>query len=121
MSNYRKIYECRCKIKIPKDYEIHHINLNHNDNNIMNLVMLPKKLHSKYHIYLNLLNNRYSIVTKLQSVIENGNGINEYIITEQYKAEKKFIKIWYECQKWVDYRNYLLGIMDNIHKIHIGK
>ena len=42
---YRKQYEELCNIKIPKGYEIHHINLNHEDNRIENLVMLPKKLH----------------------------------------------------------------------------
>ena len=36
-TNYRKQYEKLCKIKIPKGYEIHHINLNHEDNKIENL------------------------------------------------------------------------------------
>ena len=36
IKNYRKQYEKLCNIKIPKSYEIHHINLNHEDNKIEN-------------------------------------------------------------------------------------
>ena len=44
---------------------------------------------------------------------------NNYIITEQHKLEKEFISIWYECQKYVDYRDYLLGFIPNIHNIEV--
>lgn len=120
MKKYKKIYEDACKIKIPKDYDIHHIDFNHKNNDIMNLVMLPRKLHSKYHQLLNQLCPKYEIVTKLQSVIESGNAINNYIMYNQHDIEKQFIEVWYECQKWLDYRNYLLGIMNNVHNINIG-
>ena len=87
----------------------------------MNLVMLPKKLHNQYHkILLELQKPKYEIVTKVQSCIDSGNLINEYIATEQHKLEEKFIKIWYECQIYVDYRNYLLGLMPNIHGINLS-
>lgn len=119
MKSYRKKYEEECNIKIPKDYDIHHIDLNHKNNDIMNLVMLPKKLHNKYHSLLGQINNEYKLIKNLQSVIEKGNGINDYIVNEQHNNEKNFVKVWYECQKWVDYRNYLLGIMNNIHNIDI--
>ena len=120
MKDYRKIYQNECNIIIPKGYEIHHIDFNRENNEIMNLVMLPKKLHSEYHrTLLELQNSRYEIIIKVQSVIDSGNLINEYIATNQHELENKFIKIWYECQKYVDYRNYLLGLMPNIHEIEL--
>jgi len=35
-NNYRKIYEQHHGIKIPKGYHIHHIDGNHNNNEILN-------------------------------------------------------------------------------------
>lgn len=120
MENYRKIYEKYCKIKIPKNYEIHHIDMNRENNDIFNLVMLPKKLHCDYHKYLQKIETeKYEIVKKLQSFYKSGNMINNYIITEQHKIEKQFVSIWYECQKYVDYRDYLLGFIPNIHNIEV--
>lgn len=37
-----------------KQYVVHHINHNREDNRIHNLILLPKKLHSRYHTLLNL-------------------------------------------------------------------
>ncbi len=51
--NYRKFYEEQLNIKIPKDFDIHHIDYNHSNNDITNLVALPKDLHHKLHEYYN--------------------------------------------------------------------
>jgi hypothetical protein len=37
-----------------KEFAVHHINHNREDNRVNNLILLPKKLHSKYHTLLNL-------------------------------------------------------------------
>ena len=50
--NYRRIYEEYYGIKIPEGFIIHHIDSNRDNNNISNLLMLPKTLHSRYHFYL---------------------------------------------------------------------
>ena len=67
MTNYRKIYEKAVGEKIEEGYEIHHIDFDRNNNNILNLVALPKCIHREYHTLLlkikrNLLYN---------SIIEN--------------------------------------------------
>lgn len=49
-SDYRKLYEQEHKVKVPKSYEIHHIDFNHDNNDILNLVALPKKLHKELHM-----------------------------------------------------------------------
>ena len=53
LKNYREKYKRYYGIEFGKDYEIHHIDLNHDNNDIDNLVLLPKELHRKYHFYLN--------------------------------------------------------------------
>tara|TARA_R100000458_G_C8046574_1_gene95603 strand:- start:291 stop:497 length:207 start_codon:yes stop_codon:yes gene_type:complete len=46
--NYRKLYENN-NGKIPKDWEVHHIDFNHNNNNIDNLIAVPKMVHIVIH------------------------------------------------------------------------
>jgi hypothetical protein len=50
--NYRKFYEEKTGKKIPKDFDVHHIDLNRENNEIENLVAIPKHLHKKYHSLL---------------------------------------------------------------------
>ena len=120
MANYRKIYEKSCGIKIPKDYEIHHIDMNRENNDISNLVMLPKDLHQEYHKRLNQASDPTQLLFKVVGILEPGNMINNYIITYQHEKEREFVEIWYICQQYVDYRDYLLGKIPNIHNIKIG-
>lgn len=112
IKNYRKLYENKLHIKIPKTYEIHHIDFDRKNNNIMNLVALPKKLHNKYHTLLRRYEGlRYKVQTKLQSGIEPGIAVNEYIKLNDLKIIEEFIDVWYECQHYVLYRDQLLGIL----------
>lgn len=112
--NYIKIYENETGHKIPNNFHIHHIDLNHNNNDITNLVMLPKELHIKYHSYLSNLPKDLNLRTELTSIISGGNGYNRKIL----KDLLYFVDIWEECCRWVDYRDYLLGKIPNVH--HIG-
>lgn len=48
IKNYRKIFEQNV-CNIPKGWDIHHINLNHQDNEIKNLIAIPKKMHTEFH------------------------------------------------------------------------
>ncbi len=47
--NYRKRYGVYLGIKIPTDFDVHHIDNNPNNNNFKNLVAIPKELHVRYH------------------------------------------------------------------------
>lgn len=116
MEDYRKIYESQCNIKIPKGYVIHHIDFDRTNNHIRNLVMLPKDLHREYHETNNLV-SLIDIHLELTSVIDKGNGINSY---SKYIIDK-FTSIYEECCKYVDYRDYLLGLIPNIHRMNIGE
>lgn len=47
--DYRKLYEENYGITIPSSYDIHHIDLNHDNNSLDNLLMIPHELHMRLH------------------------------------------------------------------------
>ena len=51
MENYKKVFKEATGIKYwdSKKYEIHHIDRDRENNNIRNLLLVPKKLHTKIH------------------------------------------------------------------------
>lgn len=51
MKNYREKYKRHYGIDFGKEYAIHHIDGNRENNEIENLLLLPMALHSKYHTY----------------------------------------------------------------------
>lgn len=102
IKNYRKIYEKYFDIKIPKDYEIHHIDFNHENNDIDNLIMLPRELHQSYHkaIYeLNGLKNGHLATIDGRINIHGGSFLAEEMIN--------FCNILLEIDKWVLHRENL--------------
>jgi len=46
--NYRNLYEKHYG-KIPNNWDIHHIDFNHNNNDIKNLIAVPKLVHMVIH------------------------------------------------------------------------
>ena len=56
MTDYRKLYEKYYHIGWDrKKYEIHHKDRNRENNEINNLVLLPKKLHKEYHRLISIV------------------------------------------------------------------
>ena len=49
MNNYRKIYKEYYNCKIPKGWQVHHIDWDSKNNNPLNLICIPRKLHSLVH------------------------------------------------------------------------
>lgn len=47
--DYRKLYKSYYKIEFGSEFEIHHIDGNHSNNEIRNLLLLPQKLHDQLH------------------------------------------------------------------------
>jgi hypothetical protein len=114
--NYRLLYEKVLDIKIPKGYVIHHIDLNRENNNFKNLVMLPQDLHTKYHAALEKFNRiKKDCAFEIELMSINGVGHNEYLMS----CYKEFNEIYKMCCLWVDYKNYMLGIIPNIHNIEV--
>lgn len=47
--HYRKYYEQYLQIKLDRKFVVHHIDSNRSNNDILNLVAIPTKLHVNYH------------------------------------------------------------------------
>ena len=114
MSEYKKIYENYYKIKIEKGVDIHHIDGNIKNNNIDNLICLPKKFHKCLHNWVGLI-SREAIEVLLKwynGAIEKGYKYSHralgYYMTVKYK---KLIKINPETEK--QRRKYLKDLKNN--------
>lgn len=82
--NYRKVYKSETGIVWDtKKYDVHHIDENRRNNNIGNLVLLPKKIHKQYHYFSSLMLARY-----------NFNILSNYFFPNDYEC--------YEIQKYID-------------------
>lgn len=114
MENYRNYFKEYYNIDFSDDYEIHHIDLNHNNNNIDNLMILPKKLHNLYHLFLYYYNNAPELVTTI-----TGNNVSNQNYTQNILMN--LLEIIFECNKWYDYKMYLDGKIPNIHGIEVMK
>ena len=92
--NYRKLYEEYHDLKIPKDWDIHHIDADRENNKINNLIMLPSKLHQALHNHIGLLPKR----------------------------QLKILRRWYK-QKAIYYTPYFLGkeIREIVNSMNLPK
>ena len=74
-----------------KDFVVHHVNHNREDNNINNLLLLPRKLHAKYHFLLrHVQTSRYSLTSK--SI--NPESVNTDMVFELVEVRKDIIDIF---------------------------
>lgn len=94
--NYRKKYKDYFKIHFGSEYDIHHIDFNHENNDIDNLLLLPKKLHRKLHDAKNIH----------ACIVENDNNIfadivNQVTCSIMAKSLLEVSNIYYELQQWV--------------------
>lgn len=101
MKNYRKLFEQSYNIKIPDDMEIHHIDLDHNNNELENLMIIPKELHNEYHKVLSEFER-----TRIQIInIITGNELNNIVESENILIS--FLEIKKKCNKWLDFTRSL--------------
>lgn len=109
--DYRKKYKKHFNIEFGKEYAVHHIDGDRSNNDINNLVLLPSKLHSKYHFQKQIIEGQ-----PLPTTI-SGNGLNgqSYYLS----CLEDFLETLKECNKWFDYKMYLEGCIPNIHGIEL--
>lgn len=116
---YRQKFKKYYEVEFGPDYDVHHIDLNHYNDDIGNLMVLPKKLHHQYHFTLGCLpieNGNISIDIILKGISQSGNGWNAFTL----RNLERFVTVYCECQKWMDYKHYLDGDIPNIHGIRLG-
>jgi len=116
--NYRQIYNKHYGIKIPKWYDIHHLDLNRSNNEIRNLLLIPKGLHARYHFLINTTESCGK--NKLEKTFYAeiiGNALNGNLYNLQ--NAQNLIETIIECNRWYDYKKYLDGEIPNIHGIEL--
>ena len=117
MKDYKKKFKEHYNIDFEKDYVIHHIDLNKNNNEITNFMIMPKKLHQTYHFLLNsTCNTDEKDFRRIYTIIHS-----TCICGDQYNLSmmSKLLEILNECNKWYDYKLYLDGIIANIHNLEV--
>jgi hypothetical protein len=114
--NYRKFYEEQTGKKIPKDFDVHHIDFNRNNNDIINLVAIPKKLHKKYHAII-------AQIFPIGSFTYDKSSFTPFLSNDYYIGELGYVKYeieniakninimqetLHEVSIWCNYKNLLL-------------
>lgn len=89
--NYREIYKNYFNINFNDNYDIHHIDFDHSNNNIDNLILLPKELHNKYHNLINMLGLKNTINFNIN--LMDGQDFH-------YRATKELCEIMEEITFW---------------------
>ncbi len=94
--DYRKKYKDYFKIQFGKEYDIHHIDFNHKNNDIDNLLLLPKDLHRRLHkvkyYYGPFLDRQINVFSDIESQLSCS------IMAE---SMLEISKIYDELQIWV--------------------
>ena len=120
--NYREKYKQHYGIDFGPEYEVHHLDLNHQNDDIENLLLLPKEIHIEYHRALFALTPFDSFefnkgIIKFDPTIR---GLDEPCATVDMQKINTFISVYKSCQPWMDYKHYLDGRISNIHGIQLG-
>ena len=100
--NYREKYKRFFGIKFGSDYVIHHIDFDRKNNDISNLLLLPKELHAKYHLILNAL-SVCPDKPKADGFI-NVRLSNAEITDYNCAAFESLPKVICECAKWLKWK-----------------
>lgn len=88
---YRDIYKYNIHTDI-KNKDIHHLNLNHNDNKLTNLIALDKQVHKRLHQFF-LTCERLDILEKFKK-----DHVIKYYSKSNYTAVK---------DRWINVENYI--------------
>lgn len=93
--DYRQYYKDYYGIGFDgREFGVHHIDLDRENNDIKNLILLPKDLHKRYHDLLpyvqSLIDNK-----SLKTIIDINNGQTLY-----YDEMKEFCEVMIEINSW---------------------
>jgi len=112
--NYIEIYENYYNLKIEKGFEIHHIDGNVDNNNIENLICLPKKFHQCLHNWVGIISKEsiYILLEWYNNMIEKEYKFTHralgYYLAVKYK---KLVKPTAEIER--KRRKYLKNLKTN--------
>ena len=104
-TNYRKFYAEYYGIKWDsRKYEVHHIDGNHENNNIANLILLPKSLHQKIHTAITNFTPNPDISFKEQVQEYMTDILNGWSNWDIAVSLMGLIDVMNECSRWGLYK-----------------
>lgn len=100
-TSYRSKYKEFYDIDFGPEYAIHHIDFNRDNNDISNLILLPRKLHARYHMCLNAVCLASYECSDLKSMF----SLDEIAMHRGYgyclKMLKQLMDTMEECEYWI--------------------
>lgn len=104
MVDYRRAYKRYFNIEFGSEYVVHHIDFDRENNDISNLLLLPRELHSKYHMIINAITIDSS-KPKADGIIDV--RLSNILITDyNFKMFEHLPETVAECFKWEEWRRY---------------
>lgn len=106
LKNARAKYKRFYGIDFGDEYDIHHIDLDKSNNDIENLLLLPKELHKEYHRALKQLAEWGIDYTETNNII-----IPLFLVKNNdtlyfaYQAIQNYIKCYRKCSVWIARKN----------------
>ena len=102
--DYRKYYKEYYKIEFDDNYAIHHMDFDRRNNDISDLILLPRKLHAKYHLVLNVLSicPKKPVADGYIDFTLSNSEMTDY----NSKMLEKLPDVIKECNKWIRYKEY---------------
>lgn len=104
LKDYRLKYKRYYGIEFGNNYVVHHIDFNRSNNDISNLLLLPKELHEKYHTVINAITinpNKPKADGFVDLRLSNNNITYYNVMMLELLPE-----IINECKKWLEYKHY---------------
>lgn len=95
--NARQYYKDYFGIDFGDEYVIHHMDCNSENNDISNLLLMPKKLHSKYNMIISGLGANKGEITIDFKITEQCGHIPMY----NYNSMKQLCETMIEIDEWV--------------------
>ena len=100
--NYRQFYKDYYGVEFGSDMAVHHIDFDRTNNDISNLLLMPKALHAKYHFCVNALGgNGCGIIDGNMKI--RIDGYAEYKASMLHHLADAIVEI----QEWVNRKNNL--------------
>lgn len=101
IKDYRKYYERCMGEPIPPGFEVHHLNLDHSNNHIENLIAIPQDLHRKFHLLLGELQRLSSDDTWCFESLFKVGGNFDFSWNEITRVLKSFLPVAEEISFYV--------------------
>lgn len=112
--DYREKYKKHYGISFGDEYDVHHLDFNHQNDDMENLLLLPKRLHHQYHFAISKLP-----VENGKLALEVSIGGYDELTSFALSALVDLAQAMKECREWKDFKSHLDGNMPNIHGIYL--